>query len=47
MIKLITLYLFHFIGGDKIICSSWALPIFCTDVQGNYFKDHHSCLLPV
>jgi hypothetical protein len=47
MIKLITLCLFHFIGGDKIICSSWALPVLCTDVEGNYFEGHHSYLLPV
>jgi hypothetical protein len=38
---------FCFIGNDKIIFSSKALPILCSDVQGRYFKDHNSYLLPV
>jgi hypothetical protein len=32
----------NFIGSDKIICSSKALPILFSDVQGHYFEDHHS-----
>jgi len=40
-----TYHLFYFIGSYKIICTSGALPILFSDVQGHYFKDHHSYLL--
>jgi len=47
MIKLVTFFIYLFSGSDKVIYSSWALPIWCSDVQGNYFEDHQSYLLPV